>query len=103
MKTSIHYYVTKTGKKGVQEFIDSLDKIQQAKIIRIINTIEIYGLRSVIPHLKKLVGTPLWEIRILGKDNIRIFYIAPTQDSIVILHGFIKKKQKTDSKEISIA
>lgn len=103
MKTAVYYYVSASGKKVVQEFIDSLEKTQQAKVIRIIKTITDYGLQSVIPHLKKLTGTPLWEIRILGKDNIRIFYIIRTEKSIVILHGFVKKKQKTDYKEISIA
>jgi phage-related protein len=98
MKTSINYYVSPSGKKVVQQFISSLNKNQQAKVLRIINTIKVYCLLSVIPHLKKISGTPLWEIRILGKDNIRIFYVALSQISIVVLHGFIKKKQKNRHK-----
>jgi len=35
--------------------------------------------------------------------GIRIFYLALSLESIIILHGFIKKKQKTDIKEISTA
>ena len=30
--------------------------------MRILHVIEEYGLKSAIPHLKKLKGTPLWEI-----------------------------------------
>lgn len=103
MKTTVFYYITASGRKVVQEFIDSLEKAQQVKVLRIINTIESYGLLSVIPHLKKISGTHLWEIRILGKDNIRIFYVTLSRESILILHGFIKKKQKTDTREILIA
>lgn len=103
MKTTVYYYVTSTDKRVVQEFINSLENAQQTKVLRLIKTIEKYGLESVIPHIKKLTGTPLWEIRILGKDNIRIFYVVRTVESIIVLHGFIKKKQKTDVREISIA
>jgi len=58
---------------------------------------------SVIPHIKKLTGTPLWEIRILGKDNIRIFYALMSKNGIIVLHGFIKKSLKTPSREIEVA
>jgi phage-related protein len=52
--------------------------------------------------LKKISSTPFWEIRILGKDNARIFYITENQNTIILLHGFIKKTKKTPSKEIAI-
>lgn len=62
-----------------------------------------YGLSTALPHLKKLTGSPLWEIRILGQDNIRILYVTIHQDSILLLHGFIKKTQKTPNREINTA
>jgi len=40
---------------------------------------------------------------LLGKDNIRIIYLTKTKTSILTLHGFVKKKQKTPQKEINIA
>lgn len=103
MKGTVQYYLTPTGQNPVSDFLDSLTQQQQSKILRIFSYIEMYGLLSVIPHLKKVVGTPLWEIRILGKDNIRILYITLAEDAIMALHGFIKKKQKTPRKELSIA
>lgn len=60
-------------------------------------------LQSVIPHVKKLSGTPFWEIRILGRDNIRTIYAVPEQKQVLILHGFVKKSPKTPTKEIKIA
>ena len=62
-----------------------------------------HGINSIPQHIKKLTGTPLWEIRILGKDNIRIFYVLPQREVILVLHGFIKKTQKTNPKEINTA
>lgn len=102
-KGEVQYYLTSNGENPVLDFIESLSKRQKAKIFRIFMTLEQYGLVSISPHIKKLSGTPLWEIRVLGQDNIRILYVTVEQNSIFVLHGFIKKKQKTPQKEIHIA
>ena len=52
---------------------------------------------------KKVAGTSLWELRILGEKSLRFFYIAKTGRAFLLLHGFTKKKQKTAKKEIKIA
>lgn len=87
----------------MREFILSLEKHQQAKVRRIFMTIEKYGLDATGNHLKRLTGTPLWEIRLLGKDNIRILYVLPEERMILVLHGFTKKTQKTPEREITTA
>ena len=68
---TVYYYVSATGDNPIKSFLDSLSERQQAKILRIFQFIETYGLQAIISHVRKLSGTPLWEIRILGKDNIR--------------------------------
>lgn len=103
IKYQVIYYVDNKGKNPVSEFLDTLSSDQQSKILRILHNIEEYGLSSVIPHIKKLSGTSLWEIRILGHDNIRVIYVVPDRLKVLVLHGFIKKKQKTPPKEIKIA
>ena len=102
-KTTIIYYTSPTGDNPVSDFLDQLTSTQQAKLLRIISYAEIYGLQSILPHVRKLSGTPLWEIRILGKDNIRTLYAVVHNNSIIILHGFIKKMQKTPPREIGLA
>ena len=99
----IYYYALPRGNKPVKEFIESLSEKQRAKIFRIFQVIQDYGIYSVPKHVKKLEGVPLWEIRILGGDNIRIIYVVITEANILALHGFIKKSKKTPSKEIEIA
>lgn len=101
--TRVIYYTAKSGDNPFDKFLDSLSEQQQRKILRILTTIKTYGLASVIPHIRKLTGTPLWEIRILGQDNMRVFYASLVQDSILILHGFSKKSQKTPAREIETA
>lgn len=101
--TKIYYYLTKNGDNPFSKFLDSLEHKQQTKILRLILQIEEYGLISILPHTKKLSGTPLWEIRILGKDNLRVIYITPFENEVLILHGFNKKTQKTPIAEIQIA
>ncbi len=101
--TKVVYYTTGSGDNPVEKFLDSLQKPQKAKVFRILQYIEKYGLISILPHVKKLTGTSLWEIRILGQDNIRVLYATISQDGILLVNGFVKKKQKTPIKEIEIA
>jgi phage-related protein len=101
-KVTIYYYTTSEGEIPVKEFINSLSLKQQAKVLRIFQYMEVYGIQSILPYIKKLINLPIWEIRILGKDNIRIFYFVPVKDTVLILHGFMKKSQKTPEKEINI-
>lgn len=97
------YYTTLSGINPVRNFINLLLPNQRSKIFRIFSLIEEYGIYSITTHVKKLTGTPFWEIRILGKDNIRVLYVLVGKFNALILHGFIKKLQKTPRKEVEIA
>ena len=102
-KWKIELYENARGEKPVEKFFDSLEAKARLKINHAIELLETFGLASGYPHVKKLTGTDLWEYRILGSDNIRIFYVSMTGKMFLILHGFKKKKQKTPTKEIKIA
>lgn len=102
-KWKIELYENTRGEKPVEEFFDSLETKARLKINHAIELLETFGLEGGYPHVKKLTGSDLWEYRILGSDSIRIFYIAMTGKTFLILHGFKKKKQKTPTKEIKIA
>lgn len=86
----------------VKEFIIRCDQKQRSKISRQIKYLIEFGLVKEVLNLKKLSGTKLWEIRILGKDNIRLICVNFNQQ-IVILHAFFKKTQKIPRKEFNIA
>lgn len=96
-------YENTRGEKLVEEFFDSLETKAKFKITHAIELLETFGLEGGYPHVKKLTGSNLWEYRILGSDNIRIFYVSVTGKTFLILHGFKKKEQKTPIKEIKVA
>lgn len=96
-------YKTSSGDYPVQEFIDGLEIKAQSKVQGTIKLLQEYGIRLGLPHVKKLTGTELWELRILGSDSIRVLYITITDKAFILLHGFKKKKDKTPPKEIRIA
>jgi phage-related protein len=99
----IKLYQTYSGESPVKDFIDNLELRTQAKVYATIELLKQFGISIGSPHVKKLTGTSLWELRILGSDNTRIFYIACTGKVFLLLHGFKKKKNKTDRREIKIA
>ena len=100
---AIIYYETPQGNSPIYEFIQSLDVRIQNKIAEVLDLLKEFGTLVGPPHSKKVTGTPLWELRILGSDNIRIFYVAIINRKFLLLHGFQKKKQKTDAKEVRTA
>jgi phage-related protein len=55
------------------------------------------------PHTKAF-GDGLFELRLKGAEGIaRVFYCALIGKRIVMLHSFVKKSQKTPSKELNLA
>ncbi len=102
-KWKVKAYESLSGDKPVEEFIKSLDEKVRLKVSRTLDLLEAFGLEGAYPHVKKLTGTSLWEIRILGANSIRIFYVTITGKIFLLLHGFKKKTQKTPSREIAIA
>lgn len=99
----IMLYESTVGAKPVEEFIKSLEEKGQAKVHNTIELLKEYGIRLGPPHSRKLSGTSLWELRILGSDSTRIFYVAISSQTFLLLHGFKKKTQKAPIKEIRIA
>ena len=99
----VYYQASNSISSPVFVFINNLDSNAKSKVINTINLLESYGMRLGSSHTKKLAGTELWELRILGQDNIRILYIAIIGKAFLLLHGFVKKKQKTDKREIKTA
>ena len=96
-------YRTAQGESPVKEFIDDLELKAQTKVYNTINLLRDFGIKVGSSHIKKLAGTELWELRILGEDSVRILYIAITGKSFLLLHGFKKKKDKTPPNEIKTA
>ena len=86
---------------ALEKFIGSLEAETVAKVLRTIGLLEMFGNRLGAPH-SKWVATRLFELRVRGKQEIRVFYTFH-KDEAVLLHGFVKKSQRTPRKEIWVA
>jgi len=86
---------------SVEEFIKSLEEQTIAKVLRTTELLEEYGPQLVMPHSRKIENN-LFELRIRGQQEIRIFYTFH-KSSAILLHGFVKKSEKTPKKEIKTA
>ena len=96
------FYENSNGKKPVREWLLSLDKADRKTIGEDIKTVE-YGFPIGMPICRKL-GSKLYEVRsnISDKRIARVIFTVMS-DYMVLLHGFIKKDQKTPKSEINLA
>lgn len=101
--SKIYYYLSSSKKDAVSEFIDSLEKTTKSKLFDIFEHFKKYGVVSAVPHTKKIIGTKLWEIKLVSKKSIRVLYAVVFRRDILIILGFVKKSQKTLKKYIDTA
>ena len=99
----VTYWESSLGEKPVEKFIGSLEVRARDKTVKTLELLEEFGTQIGLPHAKKVVGTRLWELRIVGLDSIRLFYIAIVNKQFLLLHGYKKKDQKIQRKELKIA
>ncbi|KKS97753.1 MAG: phage-like protein [Candidatus Gottesmanbacteria bacterium GW2011_GWA2_43_14] len=95
-------YESDRGEKPIDEFLKKQQAFTRAKIIHNIGLLRTYGNLLTMPHVKML-GSGLFELRIRGKEELRIFYCFSGSKTIYLLHAFKKKTQKTPQKEHDLA
>jgi len=87
----------------VQEIISSWPIGIRAYYARITERMMLYGPNLGMPFTRSM-GRGLFEIRVRSKEGIaRAFFCTIVDRRIVILHAYIKKSQKTPSKELKLA
>jgi phage-related protein len=87
--------------KSLKKFIFSLEDDTASKVFREIDLLREFGNKLTFPH-SKMVESKLFELRIRGKQEVRIFYIF-REDFAMLLNGFIKKSEKTPERELATA
>ena len=99
-------YVEIENEKPFEKFVLSLTLKERAKIFETINYfIELKSDNLPIKgKLSKHLDRGIFELRTYLRDKIaRTLYFYQRDAKIIITHGFIKKTQKTPSKEIARA
>ena len=100
-KWNVKFYQTKRGDKPVKDFISVQDSTTYAKIVSSMILLQNNGPFLKPPQIKKLQNN-LYELRIKGKVQTRIFYTI-INNEYYLLHAFRKKSQKTPIKELKTA
>jgi phage-related protein len=99
----VEFYRLPGGVRPVEVFLDSLDIKMRAKALAGLDILADYGNTLRAPYTKPM-GDGVFELRIaFGGDISRIFYFFFTGRKIVLTNGFIKKTQKTPTREIELA
>ena len=98
MEWEIVYY-----NEDLQNVILALPAGIQARYVHLTERMLMFGPDLGLPHTRAL-GKGLFELRMKSKEGIgrALFGTLPSR-RIVMLHGFIKKTQKTPSKDLKIA
>ena len=103
MKWNVEFYTDANGVKPVKVWLMGLDEHARAVVMRNIALLEELGIGIREPYVKAL-GGKLYEVRAKDHKGIyRVIYFAHTGKRFILLHGFVKKTQKTQRKEIELA
>lgn len=101
MAWKVKFFQTSRGDYPVKEFIEQQDDTTYAKTLHAIKLLSNNGPFLKPPYIKKMQDK-LYELRISGTVAIRIFYTIYNNE-YYLLHAFMKKKDRTPTKEIKIA
>jgi phage-related protein len=101
-KLRARFYATASGRKPVRDWILELDKSERVTAGKDIQKVEFgwpIGLSSC-----RLLGSGLYEVRSdLACGRMARVTFCIVRGELVLLHGFVKKSQKTPAGEIELA
>lgn len=107
MTYNVEFYQKENGEVPVSDFLESLPPKLRAKAFREIELLKNHGPNLREPHTKPINGQDnkgIYELRVkFSTDISRVFYFAYNGSTFILLHGFVKKTQKTPTREIEKA
>ena len=98
---TVVFFRLDSGKEPVREWLRDLDRDGRKAIGADIKTLQI-GWPVGMPLARKLSDN-LWELRSRLKMSIARTFFTIYARKLVLLHGFVKRSQKTPAKELAIA
>jgi phage-related protein len=90
-----------SGREPVREWLKNLSRENRKSIGEDIKTLQ-FGWPVGMPLARKM-GNDLWELRSSVSSGIARTFFTIYQNRIILLHGFVKKSQKTPSNELATA
>lgn len=101
IRLRVVFYKTETGKEPVRDWLKSLLREEKKIIGQDIKTIQ-FGWPLGMPLARKL-DKDLWEARSHLPHRIARVIFTVRGEVMVLLHGFIKKSQKTPASDLALA
>jgi phage-related protein len=95
------FFMTDAGGEPVRDWLKDLPVIERKAIGEDIKTVQ-FGWPLGMPLVDHL-DSGIWEVRTRLSNRIARVLFALDGDVMVLLHGFIKKEQKTPKPELDLA
>jgi phage-related protein len=97
------YKNSQTGESLILEYIENLNHIEKAKILKYIEFLREHNGYLDEPYSRHIKGK-IRELRVdFSKNRFRVFYFIFIGKTIILLHVFLKKSEKTPIQEIKKA
>ena len=97
----VAFYQTEASNEPVRIWLKSLKKEDRRAIGEDIKTAQ-FGWPIGMPLIRKIERN-LWEVRSTVKDGIARVFFTVEEQTMILLHGFIKKSQKTPKADLNLA
>ena len=98
---SVRFFATDAGSEPVREWLKELSAQDRKTIGEDIKTVQ-FGWPLGMPLVDHLEGD-IWEVRIKLDNRIARVLFVIDKHTMILLHSFIKKSQKTPKPEIDLA
>lgn len=97
----VKFYQSSTGREPVREWLNALAAPDRKAIGNDIKTVQ-FGWPLGMPLVRKL-APGLWEVRMQITNGIARILFTVVGAIMVLLHGFVKKSQKTPADDLALA
>ena len=98
---AVAFFRTESGREPVREWLRALSRDNRKILGEDIKTVQ-FGWPLGMPIVRKL-DADLWEVRVKLTDRIARVLFTVEEGVAVVLHGFIKKSQKTPAPDLKTA
>ena len=100
-RIAVFFFKTDAGTEPVRDWLKELTREDRKSIGEDIKTIQ-FGWPMGMPLVRKLEAN-LWEVRTQLDRRIARVIFTVQEDKLIMLHGFIKKSQKSSSSDLNLA
>ncbi len=97
----VRFFRTAAGNEPVREWLKAMSREDRRAIGEDVKTAQ-FGWPLGMPLIRKL-EKDLWEVRTIFEDGIARVLFTVRDNRMILLHGFIKKSQKTPKNELDTA